>query len=99
MVELCNTSAEALDISNRSGLLTKLTNEIHKNDILLQLNCLELLSDLAQSDHGLTFLDQQGVVKKLEEMMTTAGSSPFGAYLLPGQSALDSAFDGDDDDF
>ena len=84
MVELSNLSPEALDISQHSGLLMKLINEIHKDDILLKLNCLELLSDLAQSDHGLAFLDQQGVVKVLEEMMSTAGASPFGAYLSPG---------------
>ncbi|KAK7495734.1 hypothetical protein BaRGS_00012954 [Batillaria attramentaria] len=83
-VELSIASPEALEVSHRSGILVKLVNEIHKDDILLQLNCLELLVDLAQSNHGLTYLDQQGIVKKLEEMMATADSSPFGAYLLPG---------------
>ncbi|XP_076455116.1 26S proteasome non-ATPase regulatory subunit 5-like [Babylonia areolata] len=84
VVELSTISPEALEMSQRSGLLQKLVNEMHKDDILLQLNCLELLSDLARSNHGLTFLDTQGVVKKLEEMMSTAQSSSVGAFLLPG---------------
>lgn len=84
VVELSLMSPQALDASSHCGLLLKLVNEIYTDDILLQLNCLELLSDLAQSAHGLDFLNQQGVITKLEEMMMHAESLPMGAYLLPG---------------
>ncbi|KAL8569588.1 hypothetical protein ACOMHN_044726 [Nucella lapillus] len=87
VVDLSTISPESLEASRRSGLLQKLVNEMHKDDdVLLQLNCLEVLSDLACSNHGLTFLDSQGIVKRLEEMMVAVSveSSPFGALLLPG---------------
>lgn len=83
-VEVSSLSAEALELSKRSGLLTKLVNEIHKDDILLQLNCLELLSELALTNQGMHFLDQEGVIRKLDDMMSTAGASALGAFLLPG---------------
>ncbi|XP_070175787.1 26S proteasome non-ATPase regulatory subunit 5-like isoform X2 [Littorina saxatilis] len=84
VVQISTISPEALEMSSQTGVLTKLINEMQTDDILLQLNCLELLSDLAQTSQGLTFLDQQGTVKRLEEMMATVGESPFGPYLLPG---------------
>lgn len=84
IVEVSNLSDEAFQSVAGCGLLLKLVNEIFVDDILLQLNCLELLSDLAQSRQGLTFMDQMGVITKLEEMMSTADSAPMGVYLLPG---------------
>ena len=60
-------------------------NELHKDDILLQLNCLELLSDLAITEHGLLYLDQEGIVGKLETLMQTTENDPLASFLIPGE--------------
>jgi hypothetical protein len=54
----------------------QIINEIHKEDILTQLNCLELLSDLTLVEHGLIFLDRAGIIKQLEILMSTGATDP-----------------------
>ncbi|XP_059148498.1 26S proteasome non-ATPase regulatory subunit 5-like [Physella acuta] len=83
-VDLSRTSPSALDASVGSGLLQQLVNEIEKHDILVQLNAIDMLSDLAQTTHGLMYLDTQGVVGKLEEMMRGLNDNPLSGLLLPG---------------
>ncbi|ESP04905.1 hypothetical protein LOTGIDRAFT_211712 [Lottia gigantea] len=84
VVDLSRLSEEGLQMSVESGLLQKLTNEIFKDDILLQLNAIEMLSDLSQVEHGLQYLDQSSVLAKLEEMMRSTESDPMSGLLLPG---------------
>uniref|UniRef100_A0A2C9M3U2 Uncharacterized protein n=1 Tax=Biomphalaria glabrata TaxID=6526 RepID=A0A2C9M3U2_BIOGL len=43
-----------------------------------------MVSDLALSPHGLIFLDQQGVLSRLEEMMVGLNNNPMMGLLLPG---------------
>lgn len=77
-------SISALEHTAQSGLLQQLLNEIYKDDILVQLNAIELLSELAMKEHGLTYLDEQGIVGKLESMMGSIESDPMAGLLLPG---------------
>ena len=63
-------------------------NELHRDDILLQLNCLELLSDLAVTEHGLLYLDQEGIIGKLETLMHSTEDDPLASFLIPGESEL-----------
>lgn len=81
---MSRTSPSALEASVGSGLLQQLVNEIEKHDILVQLNAIDMLSDLAQTTHGLVYLDTQGVVGKLEEMMRGINDNPLSGLLLPG---------------
>ena len=67
------------------GIFQQFTNELYKDDILLQLNCLELLSDLAVTEHGLLYLDQEGIVGKLETMMQSTENDPLAGFLVPGR--------------
>lgn len=88
LIQICKLSLAALENTHHSGLLQQLLNEVHKDDILVQLNAIEMLSDLTMVDHGLVYLDQQGIVGKLESMMGELDSHPLGNLLLPGKKNL-----------
>ena len=49
---------------------------------------LELLKDLALVDHGIVFLEQEGIIDRLEEMLRRVDSDPVISFLLPGTSPL-----------
>jgi len=67
------------------GLLPHLIAELSKeDDILLRLNCLELLATLAGSQHGLAYIDREGVLTKLEHILNDIEEDPFGSLILPG---------------
>lgn len=87
VVDISRASPIGLQRSAEAGYIQQLVNEVHKDDILVQLNCLELLSDLAQEQHGIVFLDEQGIVGRMEDMMSTVESDPMGGFLLPGALA------------
>ena len=77
---------EALTACAHSGLLRQLVNEAGRDDdVLVQLNAIELLSDLATSPHGLQYLDEEGIVEKLEVMMTELAQNPLAGLILPGK--------------
>ncbi|WAR31298.1 PSMD5-like protein [Mya arenaria] len=84
IVAICRQSDMGLQRSSESGLVQHFLNELHKDDILVQLNCLELLSDLATTEHGLLYLDGRGVMSSLETMMTNVQSDPLATFLVPG---------------
>lgn len=84
LIQICKLSLAALENTHNSGLLQQLLNEVYRVDILIQLNAIEMLSDLTMVDHGLIYLDQQGIVGKLESMMEDLESNPYGNLLLPG---------------
>ncbi|XP_060078581.1 26S proteasome non-ATPase regulatory subunit 5-like [Ylistrum balloti] len=84
LVKICQLSVVALEYTHESGMLQQLLNEVHKDDILLQLNCIELLSDLAMSEHCLVFLDQQGIIRRLDDMIASVDTDPMAGLLLPG---------------
>ncbi|XP_078605208.1 26S proteasome non-ATPase regulatory subunit 5-like [Branchiostoma floridae x Branchiostoma japonicum] len=84
LVNLQAISPMALQYCSDSGLLTQLTGELSGGDVLVQVNCIDMLSSLAQSTHGLNWLEQQGVVGKLETMLTAADSDPMSSFYIPG---------------
>lgn len=88
LIQICKLSLAALENTHNSELLQQLLNEVHKDDVLIQLNAIEMLSDLTMVDHGLVYLDQQGIVGKLESMMGDLDSNPLGNLLLPGMETV-----------
>ena len=85
LIRICAHWPTGLLFVAEKGLLQQFLNELHKDDILLQLNCLELLSDLAVTEHGLLYLDQEGVVGKLETLMQMTENDPLASFLIPGK--------------
>ena len=51
---------------------------------MFQLNVLELLKDLAQVHHGIVYLEQEGIITRLEEMLRRIDDDPLMSFLLPG---------------
>ncbi|RUS84628.1 hypothetical protein EGW08_007600, partial [Elysia chlorotica] len=89
-IDLSRQNPEALTACAHAGLLRQLVNEAGRDDdVLVQLNAIELLSDLATSAHGLQFLDEQGIVEKLEIMMADVAQNPMGSLVLPGKWYID----------
>ncbi|XP_012232422.1 26S proteasome non-ATPase regulatory subunit 5 [Linepithema humile] len=84
IVDIAKTSREALEISAQSGFLNSLINLLENEDILLQLNALEILTQLAIFEEGLSYLEQQEVLSKLVQKITQANEDPLSNLLIPG---------------
>lgn len=84
VVDIAKTSREALEISAQSGFLNSLINLLENEDILLQLNALEILTQLAIFEEGLSYLEQQEVMSKLVQKITQANENPLSNLLIPG---------------
>jgi len=84
IVDIAKTSREALEVSAQSGFLNSLINLLENEDILLQLNALEILTQLAVFEEGLSYLEQQEVLSKLVQKITQANENPLSNLLIPG---------------
>lgn len=52
-------------------------------DILAQLNCIELLSELANTPHGYAYIVKTGHLSNLVLSLSDKGSNPFASFLQP----------------
>jgi len=85
VVAVAKISPELAHNSCVHGLLQSLCSELFgTEDFLLQLNVLEMLVDLSQSDHGLAYLGETGVLSKVDNMLNQVSSSPYAPMLMPG---------------
>ena len=78
-------NSESFDLISSSGLLGSLIGELEVEDILAQLNCVELLLLLLESEEGVRLLKREGVVGKLHALLVNAQQDPFGTAIIPGQ--------------
>lgn len=65
-------------------ILEKLIADLDTDDILLKLNILDFTSDLAQSDHGHTYMENKGVFIKILRQIRELEDNPFKSLLVPG---------------
>ncbi|KAL0106690.1 hypothetical protein PUN28_015323 [Cardiocondyla obscurior] len=84
IVDIAKTSQEALEVSAQSGFLNSLINILENEDILLQLNALEILTQLAVFEEGLSYLEQQEVLSKLVQKIAQVNENPLSNLLIPG---------------
>lgn len=84
IVDIAKTSREALEVTAQSGFLNSLINVLENDDILLQLNALEILTQLAIFEEGLSYLEQQDVLNKLVQKVAQANENPLSNLLIPG---------------
>ena len=61
-----------------------LLGELESDDILNHLNCLELLTTIAVTAHGYRYLQDHGVLERLDNMIGDIETNPLGGLLLPG---------------
>lgn len=50
----------------------------------LRVTAIEMVTSLAQSQHGRQYLAQQGIMDKISNMIVAADSDPFSSFYLPG---------------
>ena len=87
-------SDEAFQCCKKSGILGKLATELDSNDILLQLNCFELLTQLADSGtNGFMFVEESGIVRRANNLLLRADSDPLMNLLLPGKITSAAIYD------
>ena len=73
-------------LASLTSILAGLVQELQGDDVLVQLNCIELLILLMGSHGGLRFLENHKVTAKLHSMLTT-DQNPFGMMVIPGKYA------------
>ncbi|PBC30609.1 26S proteasome non-ATPase regulatory subunit 5 [Apis cerana] len=84
IVDVAKSSKEGLEASAQSGFLNSLFDILESEDILLQVNALEILTQLALTEEGLSYLEQQDVVRKLVQKIAQANENPLSNLLIPG---------------
>lgn len=75
---------EVIELVLSGGFLSKLLQELDQNDILAQLNCIELLLNLQDSEAGPLLLETGQVLDKLYSLLLKAQQDPLGTALIPG---------------
>nr|XP_054769978.1 26S proteasome non-ATPase regulatory subunit 5-like [Lytechinus pictus] len=82
-VHVAGSSSSALEHTVSSGFLQDLVSDINTDDVLIQLNAIEMLANLVVSQHTLCFLEQQGVMGRLENLLIGAQTDQSQDFLLP----------------
>lgn len=79
-------SERAFKNCKNSGVLEKLIKELDGDDILLRLNCIQLLTQLADSGkNGLMFVEESGIVTRLNNLLISAETDPLMSLMLPSK--------------
>ena len=84
MIMIAKLSPEMTERVSNAGFLQRLCQEVLTNDVLVQLNAIEILSDFAESKHGILYLEQKGALNDMDNLLNKSTSSPMANYLLPG---------------
>lgn len=65
-------------------VLEKAIVDLGSKDILFQLNVMEILSELAENDHGLVYLENKGVFSSLLKEVEQINENPMSNLIIPG---------------
>ncbi|XP_030625111.1 26S proteasome non-ATPase regulatory subunit 5 isoform X2 [Chanos chanos] len=84
IVEISSVSPVSLGYCADSGFLSQLLGELTGDDVLVRVTAVEMVTNLAQSQHGRQYLSQQGIMDKISNMIIAAESDPFSSLYLPG---------------
>ena len=84
VVKVALGGGEAFESVQSSGLLQSLVKELDLDDVLVKMNCIELLVMLMESSEGLQFLESAQVVRKLHTLLLSAQQDPLGSLIIPG---------------
>ncbi|KAK6639279.1 hypothetical protein RUM43_007551 [Polyplax serrata] len=84
IVALSKFSPENLEKGISSGLMEDLVSEVFSSDVLIQLNALEILGNLATSNHGINYLSEKKVIQYLISKLQKIQTEPLAPILLPG---------------
>uniref|UniRef100_UPI003AAE34B6 26S proteasome non-ATPase regulatory subunit 5 isoform X1 n=1 Tax=Centroberyx gerrardi TaxID=166262 RepID=UPI003AAE34B6 len=84
MVDISSVSAVSLGYCANSSFISQLLGELTGDDILIRATAIEMVTSLAQSQHGRQYLAQQGIMDKISNMIRGADTDPFSSLYLPG---------------
>ena len=87
LAELSAASITGLQQVDQSHLMRRFLGEFENEDVLSHLNCLELLTTIAVTSHGYQYLQEKGVLLRLDNMIDD-NTNPFAALLVPGLSSV-----------
>lgn len=74
-------AASATNMQRVESILERILADLASDDILLQLNVMEILSELVVTEHGLAYLEQQGLFPRLMTALENIDMMPI---LFPG---------------
>jgi hypothetical protein len=67
-------------------MFTNLADKVNSDDVLIQMNCIELLTDLVNiNEAAYQFPEEAGVNQKLYSILMSVESNPLAALLVPGK--------------
>lgn len=84
IIAVCCTSNCMLLSVDETGFLEPLLRDVNSTDILVQLNALELLGDLASHQHGRDYFLQKEILQKLSDKLSLSVSDVFASLVVPG---------------
>ncbi|KAM6941140.1 26S proteasome non-ATPase regulatory subunit 5 [Lycodopsis pacificus] len=84
VVEISSVSPISLGYCAKSGFISQLIGELTGGDVLIRATAIEMVTTLAQSQHGRQYLAQQGIMDKFSNMIRGAETDPFSSLYLPG---------------
>merc|ERR1719340_598242 len=85
MVDICAISHEHIEIIAKEGFLKGLFIDLKKDeDVLVQLNAIEIISNLAESKQGFEYLKSLNILSNMDVRLNEVSSGPLGHFLMPG---------------
>ena len=86
VVKMALAGGEVFAFVQSFGLLQRLVAELDSKDILVKLNCIELLVSLMESSEGSQFIVSSDVLGKLHGQLVSAQQDPLGGIIIPGRA-------------
>lgn len=84
-VEVSNMSQEHLELATKERLLQSLFEDLKKDDdVLVQLNALEIISNLAESKQGFQYLSSLNILQNMDARLNQVASGSMAHFLMPG---------------
>ena len=84
VVTLACINSDLFSLIDGLGFINLLLAELDSPDVLLKLNCLELLQVLMESPHGCDLLESTKTLNKLHEVLEHVEQDPLSSILMPG---------------
>ncbi|KAL6110729.1 psmd5 [Pungitius sinensis] len=84
VVEISSVSPISLGYCANSRFIPQLIEELTGEDVLIRATAIEMVTTLAQSQHGRQYLTQQGIMDKISNMIRGAETDPLSSLYLPG---------------
>ncbi|XP_056587330.1 26S proteasome non-ATPase regulatory subunit 5 [Triplophysa dalaica] len=83
IVKVSAVSPVSLGYCVNSGLISQMLEELTGDDVLVRATAMEMITLLAESQHGRQYLAQQGIMDKISNMIIAAESDPLSSLYLP----------------